>query len=87
MRPPEIPLFCLYLHRQKKRQSRKKIFQEEPVMSSYVQGCTLFIMCKKPMHFIITRTCLEMGIREHHHLWLYELTDGLPCFLIAATAV
>lgn len=38
------------------------------------------------MHFVITRTCVEMGIRQHHHLWLYKLTDG-PCIVIAAADV
>lgn len=39
------------------------------------------------MHLVITRTCVEMGFRQHHHLWLYKITDGRPCILIAAADV
>lgn len=72
LRSPEIPPFCLYLHRQKKRHSRKKLSKKNQLCPK--ARAVHYLKCKNPMHFVITRTCLEMGIRQHHRLWLYKLT-------------
>lgn len=36
---------------------QEKGILRKTVMSK-AQGCTLFIMCKKPIHLVTTRTCL-----------------------------
>lgn len=46
---------------QEKRHSKKK-------QSCPMARAVHYLKCKKPMHFVIIRTCLEMGINQHHHL-------------------